>query len=136
MSKNGVCRWWKVKEEGIEPGGRRRWRATVANGGVGSGGRRSERRNREMVVSVVEVVADNGVDSGRRRKQTVVFVEEEWQRRQMSLAVTDAVCILGFQNDCEFGKEKKKDTSNNTCTAHIRTHIQQRVDGSACPTPS
>jgi len=38
MSKSGGCRWWKVKEEGIEPGGRWRWRATVTDGGVGGGG--------------------------------------------------------------------------------------------------
>ena len=78
MSKNAGCRWWKVNEEEIEPGGRRWWRATVADqcwrwrttktdGGV-CGGR--------MAVT----------GSGGRWKQTMVFVEEKWQR----LAVEDS----------------------------------------------
>jgi len=77
MSKNGGCRWWKVKEEEIEPGGRRWWRATVADWcwrwrttkTDSGGGRRSQ----------------IGVAGGGRRKLTVLFVEEEWQR----LAVED-----------------------------------------------
>ena len=99
-------------EEGIEPGGRRQWRATIANGGVGGGG-----KDLEMVVLAVEAVADDGIGGGGRQKQTVVFVEEEWQRRQMSLAVVDDTCILGFQNDFEFVRKKKGTNTSQYSTS-------------------
>ena len=69
MSKNGSCKWWKVKEEEIEHGERRWWRVTVVDWCW---------RWRTMKI-------DGGVHGGRiaatggggRRKQTMMFVEEE-----------------------------------------------------------
>ena len=91
MSKSGnrSRRWWCW-----------RWRRlqmvvlAVEDDGGRDGGVRGGGKDREMVVLAVEAVAYDGVGGGGRWTHTVVFVEEESQRRQMSLAVVDAACFL------------------------------------------